>query len=51
MRRLVIKALLAVVLALVLTVGSVRVASSTARIAGHSHPTTADKCAGSQVPC
>jgi hypothetical protein len=51
MRRLVIKALLALVLALVLTVGSVRIASSTARIAGHAHPVLAGACNGMPMPC
>jgi hypothetical protein len=51
MRRLVIKALLALVLTLVLTVGSARIASSTAHIPGHAHSMIADVCSGSQAPC
>jgi hypothetical protein len=51
MRRLVIKALLALVLALALTVGSVRIASSPAHIPGHAHPVLTDACSGAPVDC
>jgi hypothetical protein len=51
MRRFVIKALLALVLAVVLTVGSVRIVSSTAHVAGHAHPVIASECPSSYAHC
>jgi hypothetical protein len=51
MRKHLIAALLALALALVLTVGSARIASSTGHTAGHAHPVIADQCSGSSTPC
>jgi hypothetical protein len=51
MRKLVITGLLALTLALGLTVGSARIAWSTGHIAGPAHPMTASICPGTPIPC
>jgi hypothetical protein len=51
MRKRLIAALLALALALALAVGNARMAWSTARIAGHTHPIVADQCPSSAAHC